>query len=178
MVGAVTTEPVVQEIADKPFGVLITNPVGRVSEKLIAESAAAFGFVNVNVRVLALPCAMVVGENAFESVGTTGRGQPLMTTLSRAMEETTVPPVPFMAVALIRNLVVALDVAGLADAIFVTVVKAEVALPTFAAIPVGAVCGEYHVAPPSVLAAVQTSLVPPQSPLGYSRWAKSMVIPP
>lgn len=83
IVGAVTTEPVVQEMADKPLGVSITRPVGSVSEKLIALRAVVFGLPNVKVSVLALPCAIVVGEKLFESVGTTGRGHPVMVMPSR-----------------------------------------------------------------------------------------------
>lgn len=44
------------------------------------------GFANVNVSVLALPCAIVVGENAFERVGSDGRGQPVIVILSRPNE--------------------------------------------------------------------------------------------
>jgi len=78
IVGAVVTEPAEHEMADKPFGVLITNPVGNVSEKLMSLKVPVLGLPKVKVNVLALPWAMVVGENALESVGTTGRRQPVI----------------------------------------------------------------------------------------------------
>lgn len=81
--GVVTTEPAEQEIGDSPFGVLTAKPVGSVSEKLISLRAVEFGLVKVNVKVLAFPRPIEVGEKLLESVGTKGRGQPLITMLSR-----------------------------------------------------------------------------------------------
>jgi hypothetical protein len=70
--------PVVQDGAVRPLGVLITSPLGRVSEKPTPVNALGLGLAKVNVSVLALPKAMVVGEKALESVGTEGRGQPVI----------------------------------------------------------------------------------------------------
>ena len=62
----------------------INKPVGRVSVKPTPVNAVAvLGLVSVKVRALFVPCAIVVGEKAFESVGTTGRGQPVMVMPSR-----------------------------------------------------------------------------------------------
>ena len=84
---AVTVAPVnvpVVQFWASPFGVAINKPVGRVSANPTPVNAVdAFGLANVNVRVLVLPCGIVVGENAFESVGSTGRGQPVIITLSK-----------------------------------------------------------------------------------------------
>jgi hypothetical protein len=75
-------EPVVQDGPLRPLGVSITRPLGRVSEKPTPVRAVVLGLAKVKVTVLALPWGMDVGEKALESVGTSGRGQPLMTTLS------------------------------------------------------------------------------------------------
>jgi len=47
--------PAVHVGPDKPFGVAIIRPVGRVSEKLTPVKALALGLVKVNVSVLLLP---------------------------------------------------------------------------------------------------------------------------
>lgn len=66
------------------FGVAaMTKPPGRTSEKLTPDKAVALGFVMSKVSVLAVPCTMVGGVNAFASVGSSGRGQPFMIILSR-----------------------------------------------------------------------------------------------
>lgn len=85
IVGAVTTEPVVQEIVDNPLGLLMVNPVGSESEKLIPAKAVAFGFVKVKLNVLAPPCEMVGGAKLLDNVGTVGLGHPVTLTVSKYM---------------------------------------------------------------------------------------------
>jgi len=71
--------PTVQAVV-KPLGVAINKPVGRVSEKPTPVNAVAvFGLVNVNLRVLELPWEIGEVRKLFESVGTTGSEQPVMT---------------------------------------------------------------------------------------------------
>jgi len=48
-------EPVVHVGPDRPFGVSISRPVGRVSENPTPVKALALGLVKVNVSVLLLP---------------------------------------------------------------------------------------------------------------------------
>ena len=79
-------EPVVHVGPDKPFGVVTARPAGRVSEKLTLVKEVALGLVKAKVSVLLLPKGMDVGEKDLESVGGTGRGQPVMVTLSRNTE--------------------------------------------------------------------------------------------
>ena len=71
------------QVLVKPLGVLITSPPGKASEKLTPANALVLELLSVNVNVLALPVEMEVGENALEIVGTVGRGQPVIVTLSR-----------------------------------------------------------------------------------------------
>ncbi len=82
MVGAVIMEPVVQVMAVRPLGELINNPVGKVSEKLTPARLLVLGLVKVNLSVLASSCAMGSVANALLSVGGSGRGHPVMLTLS------------------------------------------------------------------------------------------------
>lgn len=132
MAGVVTIEPAEQEIADKPFGVLITNPAGRVSEKLISPRAVEFGLVNVKVNVLAFPRAIVVGEKLLVSVGAEGLWQPVTFTLS-----TYIVAVAFCAPAA-KTLKYTVD----ADVVVLTVIPPtchEFALFQTAELPVGEV---------------------------------------
>lgn len=76
-------EPVVQEV-ERPFGVAINRPVGRVSEKPTpVKAVAVLGFVRVNRKVLVLPRGIGEVRKLFESVGSMGRAQPVIWMLSR-----------------------------------------------------------------------------------------------
>ena len=81
-VGVPVNVPVVQVVV-KPLGEAISKPVGRVSEKPTPVNAVALGLASVKVSVLLLPWEIVAGEKFFDSVGTTGRGQPVIWMLSR-----------------------------------------------------------------------------------------------
>jgi hypothetical protein len=67
-----------------------------------------FGFVRVKASVLVLPVPIEVGEKLLERVGRVGRGQPVMTTLSRYAVD--VSFAPFRVSAWMVNLVVLLPV--------------------------------------------------------------------
>lgn len=87
----------------RPLGVAIRSPVGRVSEKLTPVNApVVVGLVSANVSALLVPRAIVVGEKLLESVGTTGRGQPLTMTSSTWTAEVAL----LAPMALIRKAVV------------------------------------------------------------------------
>ena len=75
--------PLVHDGVVSPLGVLITKPAGRLSVKPTPVKTLALGLVNVKVRVLAFPWGTEVGEKALDNVGGTGRGHPVITTLSR-----------------------------------------------------------------------------------------------
>ncbi len=62
----------------RPLGVPTTNPVGRVSEKPTPVKELEFGLAKVKVNVLVLPVDIDAGEKLLVSVGTLGRGQPLI----------------------------------------------------------------------------------------------------
>ena len=75
--------PVVQEVTT-PFGVATSSPVGKVSVNPTPVNAVeAFGLVRVNCRVLFVPRGIGDVRKDLESVGSTGRGQPVMITLSK-----------------------------------------------------------------------------------------------
>ena len=72
------------QVVDKPLGVAITNPLGRVSENETPLNALpVLGLAMLKVSVLVLPWAIDAGEKLLESVGTRGRGQPVMVMSSR-----------------------------------------------------------------------------------------------
>ena len=76
--------PVVQavEVPD-----VTVNPEGKTSvNETPVKAVVVLGLVSVNVSVLVLPVPMEVGEKLFERVGTVGRGQPVMVTLSMPKE--------------------------------------------------------------------------------------------
>ena len=100
--------PTVQEVAN-PFGLATNNPVGRVSEKPTPVNAVVvLGLVRVNRSVLVLPCGMGEVRKLFESVGSTGRGQPLILMLS--IYNTPLDGVVFAPAALMRKEVVLVPV--------------------------------------------------------------------
>lgn len=69
------------------MGVAINNPVGSVSVKPAPVNAVdAFGLASVNLSILLAPCAIGEVKKALERVGSTGRGQPVMVTLSMPNE--------------------------------------------------------------------------------------------
>lgn len=75
-----------EQDVDKPLGVLITSPLGRVSEKPTRVKSLELGLSMLKVKVLVLPSAIDVGEKTLESVGASGRGQPVKTILSNATD--------------------------------------------------------------------------------------------
>ncbi len=85
-------EPVVQVTPLKPFGLLTSNPLGNSSVKPTPVKEVALGLVNVKVSWLVLPVEMGEVAKAFISVGSSsGRGQPVITTLSRAISANGLP---------------------------------------------------------------------------------------
>ena len=63
---AVKEQPALR--ADKPFGVAMIKPVGKVSVNVTPVAAGLLiGFVSVNVNTDVAPAEIVVGRNAFVS---------------------------------------------------------------------------------------------------------------
>ncbi len=62
-------------------------PVGRSSTNAAPDSGAAFGLVNVKVRIEVPPAAIVEGENSLSSAGCRTVLQPVKTTSSRMTSE-------------------------------------------------------------------------------------------
>lgn len=85
--------PVVHDVVN-PFGVLITSPSGKISEKPTPFREVEFGLCMVKVKVLALPRAILSGEKLLARVGTEGRGQPEIETLSRNTVSSVLLPAP------------------------------------------------------------------------------------
>ena len=88
----------------RPFGVPINKPVGSVSENPAPVRSLLLGLAKVNVKVLLVASGMEDGENDLESVGTSGRGQPSILTLSSSTEAVAWLP---RVTAVIRNQVLA-----------------------------------------------------------------------
>lgn len=85
------------------------SPAGRTSEKETpVRDVPVLGFVNKNDSVLVLPVPMEFGVKLFDRFGTVGRGQPVITMLSRYTVD--VAFALFLVSAWMVNLVVLLPV--------------------------------------------------------------------
>src|SRR5688500_10826803 len=66
------------QVLDNPLGVATTSPLGRVSEKdTPLRALPALGLARLKVSVLVSPSAIDAGEKLLESVGASGRRQPV-----------------------------------------------------------------------------------------------------
>lgn len=82
VLGAVVVNvPVVHAVVELDTTV---SPAGKTSLKeTFGKDVVVFGLVMVNVRTLVVPVPMEVGAKLFERFGTVGRGQPVMSMLSK-----------------------------------------------------------------------------------------------
>ena len=114
------------------------KPEGRTSvNETPVKEVPVLGFVSVNVSVLVLPVPMDVGEKLLERFGTVGRGQPLITMLSRST----------------------VDVAFAGFLVSAWIVNRVVLLPVVAAVAVAPVCHE----PLGVTTVVAAENAPPSA---------------